>query len=80
MLCGQADERCSVCVTFQGAVFVTPDGEWPAQKHLPRITAAMDSAGIKMWELYGVDQTCCCASEAPLEIAPEDMRPFETLV
>lgn len=63
---------------FQGAVFATPDGQWPDEKHLPRISASMDSAGIKMWELYDVDQTCCDPEDAPLDIT--DMRPFEPLV
>mmetsp|Transcript_19717 Transcript_19717/g.49603 ORF Transcript_19717/g.49603 Transcript_19717/m.49603 type:complete len:548 (-) Transcript_19717:212-1855(-) len=64
--------------TYQGAVFATPDGQWPDEKHLPRISASMDSAGIKMWELYDVDQTCCDPEDAPLDIT--DMRPFEPLV
>jgi len=64
--------------TYQGAVFVTPDGKWPAEHHLPRITAAMESAGIKMWELYDVDQSICTERDAPLDVT--DMRPFDSLV
>uniref|UniRef100_A0A061SC93 Violaxanthin de-chloroplastic n=1 Tax=Tetraselmis sp. GSL018 TaxID=582737 RepID=A0A061SC93_9CHLO len=64
--------------TYQGAVFVTRDGKWPDDRHLPRIEASLDAAGIKMWELYGVDQSCCDDTAAPLAI--DDMRPFDSLV
>eukprot|EP00951_Prasinocladus_malaysianus_P004102 scaffold28990_cov32-Prasinocladus_malaysianus.AAC.1 len=64
--------------TYQGAVFVTRDGQWPEDHHRPRIEAALDRAGIKMWELYSVDQDCCDDSKAPLDI--EEMRPFDSLV
>jgi hypothetical protein len=67
-----------VCGSVQGSVFATPDGLWPDEKHLPRIEASMDSAGIKLWELYDVDQSCCDPEEAPLDVT--DMRPFEPLV
>ena len=45
-------------------MFCTPDGEWPAAEHLPRVTAALHTCGIELWELYQVDNSCCAG--APL--------------
>ena len=33
---------------YTGAVFCTPDGRWPDEKHAERIERAFDSAGIKV--------------------------------
>jgi hypothetical protein len=49
---------------YSGAVFCTPDGDWPAAQHLPRVTAALKTCGIELWELYQVDNSCCAG--APL--------------
>lgn len=42
--------------SYSGAILVTPDGHWPPNKesYIDRLTAALDSAGIKLWELYEV--------------------------
>ena len=49
---------------YSGAVFCTPDGEWPAEKHWDRVNGALARCGIKLWELYQVDNSCC--ENAPL--------------
>lgn len=51
---------------YSGAVFCTPDGDWPEKHHLPRITQAHELCGIKLWELYQVDN--CNCTGAPLGI------------
>ncbi|KAK9829000.1 hypothetical protein WJX72_003323 [[Myrmecia] bisecta] len=62
--------------TYRGAVLVTTDGRWPAEDQEVRIGAALDRCGIKMWELYRVDNTGC--EGAPLGI-PEDARPATSI-
>lgn len=42
---------------YAGAVFCSHDGMWPAKEHTPRIAAALDLCGIKMWELFEVDNS-----------------------
>jgi len=49
---------------YSGAVFCTPDGEWPSKEHWPRVTEVLATCGIKLWELYQVDNSSCVG--APL--------------
>jgi hypothetical protein len=58
---------------YSGAVLVTPDGAWPSKDQEERLCAALDAAGIKLWELYRVDNHCC--EGAPLEISPKELPP-----
>lgn len=53
-------------LSYSGAIIATPDGAWPA-RHTDRIQAALDAAGIKLWELSAVDNTACAG--APLALA-----------
>jgi hypothetical protein len=39
-------------------VLGTPDGAWP-EAHADRIAAALDRAGIRLWELSRVDNSAC---------------------
>ncbi|CAI7761911.1 unnamed protein product [Closterium sp. NIES-54] len=55
--------------SYTGAVLVSKDGEWPGPEHAVRLKAALDRCGIKEWELYRVDNSCC--ENAPLGL-PED--------
>mmetsp|Transcript_9912 Transcript_9912/g.36270 ORF Transcript_9912/g.36270 Transcript_9912/m.36270 type:complete len:550 (+) Transcript_9912:98-1747(+) len=50
---------------YNGAVFCTRDGNWPAKHHLPRITESLRKCGIELWELYEVDN--CNCEGAPLK-------------
>lgn len=56
--------------SYQGAVLVTPDGEWPAQDHKHRLTAAFDAAGIKEWEMYTVTNGAGGSGDPPLDLPP----------
>ncbi|GBF96948.1 glycolate dehydrogenase [Raphidocelis subcapitata] len=53
-------------MSYSGAVLGTPDGAWP-EAHADRISAALDRAGIKLWELSRVDNSAC--GGAPLGLA-----------
>jgi hypothetical protein len=53
---------------YGGAVFATPDGAWPAAEHLPRVQAAHAACGIRMWELYEVDNSEAVSAGAPLQL------------
>lgn len=45
---------------YSGAVLATPDGSWPSSaEYQRRIEVALDSAGIKRWELSDVDNSGC---------------------
>ncbi|CAI6007676.1 unnamed protein product [Closterium sp. NIES-65] len=55
--------------SYTGAVLVSKDGEWPGPEHAVRLKAALDRCGIKEWELYRVDNSCC--ENAPLGL-PDD--------
>ena len=59
-------------MSYSGAVLATPDGQWPAAEQLPRIEAALERAGIKMWELSNVDNSHCV--DAPLELSQEAVK------
>ncbi|PHT31903.1 hypothetical protein CQW23_28240 [Capsicum baccatum] len=50
--------------SYTGAVLVSPDGEYPAQKDKERLVSALDRCGIKEWELFNVDN--CSCEDAPL--------------
>ncbi|KAM3200583.1 hypothetical protein P3L10_032945 [Capsicum annuum] len=50
--------------SYTGAVLVSPDGEYPAQKDKERLVSALDGCGIKEWELFNVDN--CSCEDAPL--------------
>jgi len=51
-------------------VLVTPDGSYPDVDN-PRLASALEKCGIKKWELYMVDNSCCMG--APLGI-PEGSK------
>lgn len=53
-------------LSYSGAVIGTPDGAWPEQ-HTERIAAALDKAGIKLWELSAANNSDCAG--APLALA-----------
>lgn len=57
--------------SYTGAVLVTPDGTWPSKDEAQRVNSALEKCGIKDWELYMVDNSCC--TNAPLGI-PEGSR------
>ena len=54
-------------MSYSGAVLATPDGRFPAVEHHARLEAALEGAGIKMWELRYVNNSDCHG--APLEVA-----------
>lgn len=58
---------------YSGAVLATPDGNWPSKDQEERLCAALDAAGIKLWELYRVDNKSC--GGAPLDISSKDLSP-----
>ena len=49
-----------------GCAQVTPEGEWPADSQQQRLQASLDACGIKMWELFRVDNDCNICQGAPL--------------
>ncbi len=51
--------------SYTGAVFVTRDGTWPDPKHFQRVEEAHEKCGIKLWELFEVENYFC--SDAPLD-------------
>ncbi|XP_010416941.1 PREDICTED: uncharacterized protein LOC104702728 [Camelina sativa] len=57
--------------SYTGAVLVTPDGSYPAEKEKERLQAALEKCGIKEWELFAVDN--CSCENAPLGI-PQGSR------
>eukprot|EP00850_Spirogloea_muscicola_P018166 SM000163S02334 [mRNA] locus=s163:300101:303983:- [translate_table: standard] len=46
--------------SYTGAVLVTPDGNWPGERHEERLLLALDSCGIKLWELFRVPGVAIC--------------------
>ncbi|WMV26329.1 hypothetical protein MTR67_019714, partial [Solanum verrucosum] len=52
--------------SYTGAVLVSPDGQYPAEKEKQRLISALDRCGIKEWELFNVDN--CSCENAPLGI------------
>lgn len=60
--------------SYGGSLLCTPDGEWPSPELMPRVEAAFARAGIKMWELYPVNNKLD-SSDAPLGM-PEEYLPF----
>ncbi|KAG0631809.1 hypothetical protein M758_1G280700 [Ceratodon purpureus] len=52
--------------SYTGAILVTQDGTWPPESEAARISAALDRCGIKVWELYRVNNSGC--SDPPLGI------------
>lgn len=54
--------------SYGGAVFVTPTGAWPQNPAvLQRVREAHDAVGLKLWELYTVDNSQ--RDGAPLALA-----------
>ncbi|KAK4356137.1 hypothetical protein RND71_025108 [Anisodus tanguticus] len=45
--------------SYTGAVLVSPDGQYPAEKGKERLVSALDRCGIKEWELFNVDNCSC---------------------
>ncbi|KAG7567212.1 VDE lipocalin domain [Arabidopsis thaliana x Arabidopsis arenosa] len=45
--------------SYTGAVLVTPDGSYPAEKEKERLQSALEKCGIKEWELFAVDNCSC---------------------
>ncbi|CAN0922187.1 Violaxanthin de-epoxidase, chloroplastic [Linum grandiflorum] len=52
--------------SYTGAVLVSPDGEFPSAKERERVASALESCGIKEWELFAVDN--CSCQDPPLGI------------
>ncbi|KAJ8557348.1 hypothetical protein K7X08_002973 [Anisodus acutangulus] len=50
--------------SYTGAVLVSPDGQYPAEKEKERLVSALDRCDIKEWELFNVDN--CSCEDAPL--------------
>ncbi|CAD5319150.1 unnamed protein product [Arabidopsis thaliana] len=57
--------------SYTGAVLVTPDGSYPAEKEKERLQSALEKCGIKEWELFAVDN--CSCENPPLGI-PQGSR------
>lgn len=57
--------------SYTGAVLVSPDGRYPSEDDVPRLSSALEKCGIKKWELFTVDN--CSCRDAPLGI-PESSR------
>ncbi|CAH8263038.1 unnamed protein product [Arabidopsis lyrata] len=57
--------------SYTGAVLVTPDGSYPAEKEKERLKSALEKCGIKEWELFAVDN--CSCENPPLGI-PQGSR------
>lgn len=52
-------------VSYSGAILATKDGEYPEQAVMNgRVQAAMQRAGMQLWELSTVDNSAC--DDAPL--------------
>lgn len=45
--------------SYTGAILVTRDGKWPPESEAPRISDALNKCGIKVWELYRVNNKGC---------------------
>ncbi|CAM9342803.1 unnamed protein product [Ascophyllum nodosum] len=43
--------------SYTGALLVTRDGSWPGEGEIDRIRQALDTCGIKLWELFEVDNS-----------------------
>lgn len=54
--------------SYTGAVLVSPDGQYPAERKKERLVSALDRCGIKEWELFNVDK---CSCEGPPLGLPE---------
>ncbi|OIT07019.1 PREDICTED: violaxanthin de-epoxidase, chloroplastic [Nicotiana attenuata] len=54
--------------SYTGAVLVSPDGQYPAEREKERMISALDRCGIKEWELFNVDN---CSCEGPPLGLPE---------
>jgi hypothetical protein len=63
-----------VLLPCSGAVLGTPDGAWPAA-HTERVTAALERAGIKTWELSASDNSNCAGAPLELEGTPAFLAP-----
>ncbi|KAL9275657.1 Violaxanthin de-epoxidase, chloroplastic-like protein [Drosera capensis] len=50
--------------SYTGAVLVSPDGKYPREVERPRLASALEKCGIKVWELFEVDN--CSCQGAPL--------------
>lgn len=64
--------------TDAGAVLVTPDGQWPADDQQPQLEVALQKCGIKIWELYRVDNSSDDA--APLTVPEGPMKTVELVM
>ncbi|XP_019261066.1 PREDICTED: uncharacterized protein LOC109239016 isoform X1 [Nicotiana attenuata] len=54
--------------SYTGAVLVSPDGQYPAEREKERLVSALDRCGIKEWEPFNVDN---CSCEGPPLGLPE---------
>ncbi|GAB2226212.1 hypothetical protein Droror1_Dr00022013 [Drosera rotundifolia] len=50
--------------SYTGAVLVSPDGKYPREVERPGLASALEKCGIKVWELFEVDN--CSCQGAPL--------------
>lgn len=46
-------------LSYTGAILATRDGAWPAPEYEARLERALDTAGIRPWELSRVDNSDC---------------------
>ncbi|XP_068652951.1 violaxanthin de-epoxidase, chloroplastic [Aristolochia californica] len=45
--------------SYTGAVLVSPTGNYPSEKERGKLISSLEKCGIKEWELYDVDNSCC---------------------
>ncbi|CAM9486818.1 unnamed protein product [Choristocarpus tenellus] len=43
--------------SYTGGLLVTPEGSWPAESEMGRVEEAFEACGMKMWELFEVDNS-----------------------
>jgi hypothetical protein len=47
-------------MAYYGAILASRDGKWPTdQRSLDVIESSLERSGIKMWELFSVDNSQC---------------------
>ena len=57
---------------------MTPDGQWPADDQQSQLEGALQQCGIKLWELYKVDNSCGAA--APLTVPEGPMKTVDSII
>lgn len=69
-------------LSYTGAVLVSSEGQWPSEEDMPDLQAALEKCGIKVWELFRVNNSCELCQGAPIDIPQEwvDEMPQAPLV